>query len=82
LAQKNVTILDYSYSSDLSSSDYFLFPKIKLKLKGWHFDEIIDIQSAVTDQLKFIMKEDFSTVIKDLKTRVETLYSIKKDYFE
>jgi len=35
---------------DLSLSDYFLFPKIKLK--GRHFDKITDIQSVVTDQLK------------------------------
>jgi hypothetical protein len=37
----------------LSPPDYFLFPKVKLQLKGARFDTTEGIQKAVTDQLNF-----------------------------
>jgi len=40
------------YSPDLSPPDYFLFPKLKMKLKGLHFADVAEIQTAVTDELK------------------------------
>lgn len=30
------------YSSDLAPNDFFLFPKIKIHIKGQHFDDILD----------------------------------------
>jgi len=39
------------YSSDLSPPDYFLFPKLKMKLKGLHFADVAEIQEAITDEL-------------------------------
>jgi hypothetical protein len=33
------------YSPDLAPSDFFLFPEMKLKLKGCWFDTIEDIQA-------------------------------------
>ena len=41
------------YSSDLSPPGYFLFPKLKMKLKGLHFVDVAEIQEAVTDELTF-----------------------------
>ena len=38
------------YSIDLSPPDYFLFPKLKMKLKGLHFEDVAEIQEAVTDE--------------------------------
>jgi len=32
----------------MSAPDYFLFPKVKLQLKGARFDTIEEIQKAVT----------------------------------
>jgi hypothetical protein len=55
------------YSPDLSPSDYFLFPKVKLQLKGARFDTIEGIQKAVTDQLNKISAEDFSNAMKKLE---------------
>jgi len=48
------------YSPDLSSPDYFLFPKLKIKLKGLHFADLVEIQEAVTGELKKVHKEEFS----------------------
>jgi len=39
------------YCPDLSVPDYFLFPKLKMKLKGLHFADVAEIQEAVTDEL-------------------------------
>jgi histone-lysine N-methyltransferase SETMAR len=39
------------YSPDLSPPDYFLFPKLKMKLKGLHSADVAEIQEAVTDEL-------------------------------
>jgi hypothetical protein len=44
------------YSPDLSPPDYFLFPKLKMKLKGLHFVDVAEIQEAVTDELKTVQK--------------------------
>jgi len=45
LAQRKVTVLDHPpYSQDLAPADYFLFPKVKSRLKGRLFDSISDIQ--------------------------------------
>jgi hypothetical protein len=41
LTPKNVTALYHpSYSPDLSPPDYFLFSKLKMKVKGLHFVDV------------------------------------------
>jgi hypothetical protein len=40
------------YPPDLSPPEYFLFAKLKIKLKGLHFVDVAEIQEAVTDELK------------------------------
>jgi hypothetical protein len=49
--------LSAPYSPDLTPPDYFLFPKLKMKLKGLHFADVAEIQEAVTDELKKVQKE-------------------------
>jgi len=42
----NMTVMPHPpYSLDLTPCDFFLFPKMKLKLKGQHFDNIKEIQA-------------------------------------
>jgi len=58
LTQKNVTTLYHPlYSPHLYPPHYFLFPKLKMKLKGLHFADVAEIQEAVTDELKNVQKE-------------------------
>jgi hypothetical protein len=53
LTQKNVTTLNHPRCSPaLSPPDYFLFPELKMNLKGPHFADFAEIQEAVTDELK------------------------------
>jgi hypothetical protein len=42
------------YSPDVSMLDYFLFPRLNMKLKGLHFAEPAEIQVAITDELKIV----------------------------
>jgi len=70
LTQKNVTTLyRLPYSPDLSPPDYYLFPKLKMKLKGLHFADVAEIQEAVTDKLKKVQKEEFSAAFQKLYDR-------------
>ena len=85
LNHKNVTTLYHPpYSPDLSPPDYFLFPKMKMKLKGLHFADVAEIQEAVTDKLKKVQKEELSTASQNCTTaqklymRQWNLFGIKK----
>ena len=49
-----------------SPPDYFLFLKLKMKLKGLHFADVAEIQEAVTDELKKVQREEFSAAFQKL----------------
>ena len=83
LTQKQVATLNHPpYSPDLSPPDYFLFPKVKLQLKGARFDTIEEIQKAVTNQLNKIRAEDFSNTMKKLETCANLCITCNGSYFE
>jgi histone-lysine N-methyltransferase SETMAR len=72
LTPKNVTTLYHPpYSPDLSPPDYFLFPKLKLKLKGPHFADVAAIQVGVTVELNRAQKEEFSEAFHKLYDRTK-----------
>ncbi|GBL68784.1 hypothetical protein AVEN_147561-1 [Araneus ventricosus] len=55
VAEKNILLLHQPpYSPDLSPSDFWLFPKIKMGLKGNHFDTVEDIKINATVELRKI----------------------------
>jgi len=66
----------------LSPPDYFLFPKVKLQLKGARFFTIEEIQKAVTDQLNKIPAEDFSNAMKKYETCANLCITSNGSYFE
>jgi histone-lysine N-methyltransferase SETMAR len=59
------------YSPDLSPPDYFLFSKLKMKLKGLHFANVAETQGAVMDELKKVQKEGFSAAFQKLYDRAK-----------
>ena len=71
MLQPFITPLPPPYSPDLSMPDYFLFPKLKMKLKGLHFADVAEIQEAVTDELKKVQKEDFLAAFQKLYDRAK-----------
>jgi hypothetical protein len=46
------TFITRLYSPDVSPPDYFLVPRLKMKLTGLHFVDVAEIQEAITDELK------------------------------
>jgi histone-lysine N-methyltransferase SETMAR len=60
------TLYHPPYSPVLSQPDYFLFPKLKIKLKGLHYADVAKIQKAVTDELKEVQKEELSAAFQKL----------------
>jgi hypothetical protein len=83
LAQKNVTALYHPpYCPDLSPPDYFLFPKLKIKLKGLHLVDVAEIQEGVSDELKKVQKEKFSAAFQVLYDRTRACIYASGAYFE
>ena len=39
--------ITHPYSPDSSPPDYFTFPMLKMKLKGLHLADVVEIQEAV-----------------------------------
>jgi hypothetical protein len=67
LTQKNVTT-PYCplYSPDLSLPDYFLFHKLKMKLKRLYIVDVAEIQEAVTVELQKVQKDEFLAAFQKL----------------
>jgi histone-lysine N-methyltransferase SETMAR len=70
------------YSPDVSPPDYFLFPKLKMKLKGLHFADVAEIREAVTDELKKVQKEEFSADFYKLYDRAKACIYANRAYLE
>jgi len=83
LTPKNITTPYHPpYSPDLSPPDYFLFPKLKIKLKGLHFPHFAEIQEAVTDELNKAQKDEFSAAFQKLYDRARACICANRAYFE
>ncbi len=77
--------------ANLALADYFLFYKLKSKLKGLCFDDIADIQKnvTVTVKLKSIAEKEYSHALKRLAECVQScinsngmyLHNIKKIFW-
>jgi hypothetical protein len=67
-------IYHHPYSPNLSPPDYFLFQKLKMKLKGLHFVDVAEIQEAVTDELKKVQKSNFQQLFRNCMTTQKPVY--------
>jgi transposase len=69
LTQKNVTTLYHPlYSPDLSPTEYFLFSRFRMKLKESHFTAVVEIQEAVTEELKKVQERNFRQLFRNCST--------------
>ncbi|GFU76631.1 putative transposase [Trichonephila clavipes] len=83
LASKNIPVAPQPpYSPDLSSCDFFLFPKLKNHLKGHPFGTLENVQTAVTDQLKAIPISEFHQCYEEWKKRLQRCVASEGSYFE
>ena len=83
LAHNNVTTFPHPpYSPDLAPCDFFLFPKMKLQLKGRRFDRLEDIQRESQDVLGKLREQDFQHPFQQWQRRWVQCVTAQGDYFE
>jgi hypothetical protein len=70
------------YSPDLFPPAYFLFPKLKLKLKGLHFANVAEIRESVTDEVQKVQKEELSAAFQKTYDRAKAFIYANEAYFE
>jgi transposase len=83
LASKNMTVVSHPpYSSDLAPCDFFLFPKMKIKLKEQRFDVVEEIQAESQKVLKTLTQKDFQDSFRSWQNRWDCCVRSQGDYFE
>jgi len=83
LAENETTVVPQpSYSPDLASADFFLFPKLKSTLKGRRFDTVDEIQKNSTNELFAIPKEAFQKAFQSWQKRWERFVASERNNFE
>lgn len=70
------------YSPDLAPCDFFLFPKIKMALKGKRFQDVDEIKQNATEQLRGVSKNDFHRCFQKWQERWRTCMDSEGAYFE
>jgi hypothetical protein len=83
LAEKCIPVLsEVPYSPDLSPCDFYLFPKLKSRVKGYHFQTPDSVQKVVTDAMKTLTDADFQSWYEAWKIRWTKCVASEKCYFE
>ena len=77
-----VTVPQPPYSPDLAPADYFLFPKLKMRLKGRRFQVIEDIKKELPRDLKAIPKSAYEKCFQSWTERWRKSITRRGDYFE
>jgi len=72
--RKGYSPLSPPYSPELSPPDFFLFPKLKMKLKGLHLADVAETQEDVTDELKKVQKRNFRQLFRNFTTAQKPVY--------
>jgi len=62
--------------------DYFLFQKLKMKLKGLHFGDVAEIQETITNELKKVQKKEFLAAFQKLYYGTKFCIYANGAYFE
>ena len=63
------TVPQSPYSRDLAPWDFGLFPKLKEKLRGCHYETIKEMKEAVTKVIDMLTQEDFYGAFQKLLER-------------
>ena len=83
LTKNNVSTVPHpAYSPDLAPCDFYTFPKMKLRLKGWHFASIEEIQAELQQILNTLTPADFNECFQKWQNRWDRCIQAQGDYFE
>jgi hypothetical protein len=75
-------LLRAPYSPGLSPYDFYLFPKLKSRVRGHHLQTLDSIQKVVTDTIKTITEADFQSCHEAWKICWAKCVASKGCYFE
>ena len=82
LAKNKIAVIPHPlYSPDLAPCDFFLFPKMKLKLKGCRFDTI-EIQAESQSVLVTLTEKDFQEAFQKWRRQWDHCLHAGGNYFE
>ena len=70
------------YSTDLAPCDFWLFPKLKEKLRGCRYETIEEMKEAVTKIIDTFTQEDFHGAFHKLLERYKKCITAGEDYFK
>ncbi|KMQ82802.1 mariner mos1 transposase [Lasius niger] len=70
------------YSPDLAPCDFFLFPKMKLKLKERRFKTLQEIETESQRVLHMLQQKDFQGTFEAWQKRWGHCIKSQGDYFE
>ena len=76
------TVHQFPYSPYLAPCDFWLFPKLKDKLRGYRYETIEEIKEAVTKVIDTLTQEDFYVAFQKLLERYNKCIAAGGDYFE
>ena len=62
--------------------DFLLFPKLKEKLRGYHYETTEEMKEAVTKVLDTHTQEDFHGAFLEFFERYNKFIAVGGDYFE
>jgi transposase len=83
LTKNNMTVVPHPpYSPDLAPCDFSLFPLLKRKLKGRHFDTIEVMETESQAVLNTLAEQIFQDAFKNWQKRWEWCICEEGDYFE
>jgi len=81
LAKNSMTVVPHP-PYDLAPCDFFLFPTLKLRMKGRRSDTIEDIQEESQRVLDTVPKRDFQGCFQAWQKRWDRCIPAKGEYFE
>ena len=70
------------YSPDFAPCDFWLFPKLKEKLRGYRYETTEEMKEAVTKIIDTLTLEDFNEAFQKLLERYNKCTAAWGDYFE
>ena len=83
LVKKQIAALDHPpYSLDLASCDFWLFPWLKIVIKGTYSSSSKEIRASVTKELKILKQEEFAKCFREWQDRMQKCINSERVYFE
>lgn len=70
------------YSLDLAPCDFWMFPRLKEKLRGRNFEDVEEMKEAVTEALDTFTLEDCQRAFKKWLERYNKCIELGVFYFE